>query len=982
MKNRIAKSPLILALVLTALFVAMQFIAASATELGYDTTALLGAIEYNSQDFIVELNQSAPEVKDYYAYPWSKSVYQGRNVPLDEGKTGVLITSKQSGSAVNGKSFMLGGTMSGEFSVDFRLLSERNFVKMASGEIANPYADVQKIVFTFTDVSTKESFDVVITAGGKSEQEKNIPEMYIVLPDGSYHGHRYGDMDYTLAEDDWLGDPDKTYYTRLDGTSFANTAEQVKSGGFTYGAKSTSFSFDPASMQVNAARYYRDGTLGQGNYADISGYVSELTGTVQEVDGRNMLLRNDHLLVLDLDDEVTGDNALSGFERYTVKVTFAEVTPDETEITDDEVTALSYARYAKMYIYSLNGKNLVGEEIVEPSGDIFQGEYYTAPEGSDNNCLLSFAKLNLQDYDFWEIDEFGVILSGYEKSYKYRFDTENKTVSEDGEYGVAIYGLRSGDYLLTSYVVYDGKLITTGAKQVRYIAQGEYARLAISCEEKTLTVGDNAMLNVNIFDKDVEWISSDDNVVSFERQADMAYAEITAKGVGEAIVSAEVDGAVVECKVTVKSSMLVDIPFQNALTLDCDEGLTKQLEVKVHGAGSKVLTYKSMNTQIAEVDENGVITAKKGGTCDIVVTNEESGESATVALTVKHFPLPDHVYSGEYDLYHVQGICFDEDNQYLYYTFTNIFVKTDVYGNLIGTMTGYPGHLGDCTFNERDGRVYASLTLSNGEYDWYGEDMYYIAIIDVDKINEAGMSYETENLMKVVQLSNVAAYAKEDTDGDGIADGKFGIDGIDGCEMGPKFGVSDGKEYLTVSACIPKNLARTDNDYQVLWQYDITGWWSKVAKPLDTQNLPAQTVTPDGEYFLLTGNGEYGIQDIAYDEYTKCWYFVTYEILRPNYAADAFCFVVAAESAPVSGTLTGQPDQTQGMLLSTVKNGLNNGLNDIYYYNFWEACTGLVSLGNGYFYVSESGTNASGKQFTNVYKYKWTGEAPKGFEKI
>ena len=113
MKNSKAKNPLFVALVLTVFFVAMQFVAASAKEIGYDSTAFSGTIEYNAQDFTVELNQSAPDVKDYYAYPWSKSVYQGRDVPLDEGKAGVLITSKQSGSAVDGKSFMLGGTMSG-----------------------------------------------------------------------------------------------------------------------------------------------------------------------------------------------------------------------------------------------------------------------------------------------------------------------------------------------------------------------------------------------------------------------------------------------------------------------------------------------------------------------------------------------------------------------------------------------------------------------------------------------------------------------------------------------------------------------------------------------------------------------------------------------------------------------------------------------------------------------------------------------------
>ena len=512
--------------------------------------------------------------------------------------------------------------------------------------------------------------------------------------------------------------------------------------------------------------------------------------------------------------------------------------------------------------------------------------------------------------------------------------------------------------------------------------------LTLSRSELVMSVDDIFFINVDRFGEETVWSSSAEDVVLAEATSDSAYACLTAKSEGEAIVAAVVGKERAECRVKVTSVRLSSQFENNEYTLDCNVQTSVKLDISVEGSEDDEIIFENLSVGIATLSADGTVTAKRNGVCQIRVTHVDSGANIVVSITVIGLPqltaaeMPNHVYSGVYDVYHVQGICLDKENQYLYYTFTNIFVKTDTEGNLIGTMTGYPGHLGDCTFNENDGKVYASFYLANGEYDWYGEDMYYVAIIDVDKIDEVGMSYETEDLMKVVQLSNVAAYAKEDTDGDGNADGKFGIIGIDGCEMGPKFGVSDGKEYLTVSASVPKNLARTDNDYQVLWQYDVTEWWANLAQPFDAENLPLQTVTPDGEYFLLTGNGEYGIQDTAYDESTKCWYFITYEILREGYAADSFCFVVSAESAPVSGTLLGQPTETQGMLLSTVNKGMNNGLNDIYYYDFWEACTGLVSLGDGYFYVSESGTDGSGRQYTNVYKYKWTGEVTKGFEKI
>ena len=443
----------------------------------------------------------------------------------------------------------------------------------------------------------------------------------------------------------------------------------------------------------------------------------------------------------------------------------------------------------------------------------------------------------------------------------------------------------------------------------------EKAGLTLSRSELVMSVDDIFFINVDRFGEETVWSSSAEDVVLAEATSDSAYACLTAKSEGEAIVAAVVGKERAECRVKVTSVRLSSQFENNEYTLDCNVQTSVKLDISVEGSEDDEIIFENLSVGIATLSADGTVTAKRNGVCQIRVTHVDSGANIVVSITVIGLPqltaaeMPNHVYSGVYDVYHVQGICLDKENQYLYYTFTNIFVKTDTEGNLIGTMTGYP-------------------------------------------------------------------------DGDGNADGKFGIIGIDGCEMGPKFGVSDGKEYLTVSASVPKNLARTDNDYQVLWQYDVTEWWANLAQPFDAENLPLQTVTPDGEYFLLTGNGEYGIQDTAYDESTKCWYFITYEILREGYAADSFCFVVSAESAPVSGTLLGQPTETQGMLLSTVNKGMNNGLNDIYYYDFWEACTGLVSLGDGYFYVSESGTDGSGRQYTNVYKYKWTGEVTKGFEKI
>ncbi|MDQ0676870.1 hypothetical protein QFZ30_000252 [Arthrobacter pascens] len=61
-----------------------------------------------------------------------------------------------------------------------------------------------------------------------------------------------------------------------------------------------------------------------------------------------------------------------------------------------------------------------------------------------------------------------------------------------------------------------------------------------------------------------------------------------------------------------------------------------------------------------------------------------------------------------------------------------MLVKTDVKGNVVETVEGFTGHLGDLDFNTKDGRVYGSL-------EYKAEEGFYIAIFDVDKITEVGM---------------------------------------------------------------------------------------------------------------------------------------------------------------------------------------------------------------------------------------------------
>src|SRR5690242_10112622 len=75
--------------------------------------------------------------------------------------------------------------------------------------------------------------------------------------------------------------------------------------------------------------------------------------------------------------------------------------------------------------------------------------------------------------------------------------------------------------------------------------------------------------------------------------------------------------------------------------------------------------------------------------------------------------LPDSIFSGKQDRFHVQGIAIDQVNGFVYYSFTDKLIKTDLAGHLVGSVTGLVGHLGDLAFDAATGKIYGSLEFKN-----------------------------------------------------------------------------------------------------------------------------------------------------------------------------------------------------------------------------------------------------------------------------
>lgn len=349
--------------------------------------------------------------------------------------------------------------------------------------------------------------------------------------------------------------------------------------------------------------------------------------------------------------------------------------------------------------------------------------------------------------------------------------------------------------------------------------------------------------------------------------------------------------------------------------------------------------------------------------------------AAAAAPTVRPRP-PLKQNGGTWPTSHVQGIAVDLQGGHIYYSFTTLLAKYDFSGKLVGTLVGWAGHLGDLDFNPRDGRVYGSL-------EYKKDKAFYIAVVDVGRIDRVGIEVGKSDLFRTVYLPEVVSDYTADLNGDGKFDGdtaktpdhRYGCSGIDGVSFGPEFGRTDGPRLLTVAYGIYSNLERTDNDHQVLLQYDISGW-RRYERPL-SESAPHHSGPdkPRGKYFVRTGNTHYGVQNLAYDDVQQRWFLGVYKGRKPSFP-NYLMFAVDARTPPARGPLVGVPGPggrgtEEGLLLALAEDGLKDAATGIRGWN-QKADVGIQPIGHGLFYLCV-GSGPKGSQTGDVTLHRWTG---------
>ena len=267
-------------------------------------------------------------------------------------------------------------------------------------------------------------------------------------------------------------------------------------------------------------------------------------------------------------------------------------------------------------------------------------------------------------------------------------------------------------------------------------------------------------------------------------------------------------------------------------------------------------------------------------------------------------PLTNGIYTGRQGKNHIQGIAVDEENGYIYCSFTTRLIKLDLQGRLIGSVEGLVGHLGCIAFCPEDGCVYGSLEFKKdsvgtdiletlGDENTY-EDGFYIAVFDVSKIAAPLMSAEADGIMTAAYLPEVFAdYTGEGTDRNGSpAAHRYGCSGIDGLCFAPAPGDVNGQKRLWVAYGVYDDENRNDNDHQVLLCYDRAAVRA-CAAPLNQNAMHRQSPeTPPDRYFAFTGNTQYGVQNLEYDAANRLLLMFVYQGRKPTftnyrlYAAD------------------------------------------------------------------------------------------------
>ena len=286
--------------------------------------------------------------------------------------------------------------------------------------------------------------------------------------------------------------------------------------------------------------------------------------------------------------------------------------------------------------------------------------------------------------------------------------------------------------------------------------------ISLDKSSATLTEGETTTLVATVlpenttYGKSVKWSSSNVAVATVDLMG-----KVTAKRAGTAIITAiSENGKTASCTITVNkkdTNITITEVRLNKSTETLKEGDTTTLTATVlpeNTTDSKSVSWRSSNSEVATVDANGTVTAKRAGTAIITATSE-NGKTASCTVTVNkkdtYTGLRDvdgnwmyfengNVNSDYAGLVNYEGLWFYVDNGTIDWGYTGLADYNGIWFYVSGGMVDW-NYTGLTYYN--DVWFYVSGGMINWDYTglvYYNDIWFYVSggILDWDYI---GLTY-------------------------------------------------------------------------------------------------------------------------------------------------------------------------------------------------------------------------------------------------
>ena len=156
--------------------------------------------------------------------------------------------------------------------------------------------------------------------------------------------------------------------------------------------------------------------------------------------------------------------------------------------------------------------------------------------------------------------------------------------------------------------------------------------IVLNKTELTITKGSSEKLVATIepsdaTDKSIIWSSSDDGVASVDGDG-----LVKALKGGDCVITAKAGDKLASCAVMVTAEVTSIVLNKTTLTIEKGSSETLIATVEPSDASDKSVTWSSSDSNVASVDDNGLVKALKGGDC--VITAKAGDKTATCKVNV------------------------------------------------------------------------------------------------------------------------------------------------------------------------------------------------------------------------------------------------------------------------------------------------------------------------------------------------------------